>query len=195
MRKSFQLAHLQQQSRKQNFRRRQGLMNYEIPVFKKVNQKNLRGIINKKLNKIGKFYKVFQNNKIPASLLSEPLTTDRNLEIWKWAEQEAFMQQKNENRLLANTSGDSQRTPTQPRKEYPKDKDFGGLPLVKSKLILKHKGKVAKEFKKKLDAVEQLRNEVSSDLELIQKEGQVFGMNYEEAERFLPTNIQHRHKR
>jgi hypothetical protein len=195
MRNSFKLATLQKQSQRQNFRRRQGLMNYDIPVFKKVNSKNLRGIISKKLNKIGKFYQQFQENKIPTNLVPKPKDKDTHLvnKHWHWKDQEEYMDQKNINKLLANTSKDTKEAQRQPA--YQQDQEFSGLPLIMSKQILKHKGKVSKELKKRLDAIEQLRNEVSSDLELIQKEQPVFGMNYEKAEVNLPTNIQHRHKR
>ena len=196
MSKMFNLQNLQLQSKRQNFRRRQGLLNYEIPVFKKVNGKDLRGIINKKINKIGKFYQRFKKNRIPENLLPETRNREEDLvdKYWKWEEQKDFMKQKHIVKLLANTSGESG-TVSPKIKGVQEDKKYSGLPLIKSKLMFKHKGHIAKNLKKRLEAIEQLRKEVSSDLELIQKENKVFGMNYEQTERNLPTSIQHRNKR
>lgn len=173
-------------------------MNYEIPIFKKVNNKDMRGIISKKINKIGKFYDKFKQNRIPENLLPDRKAQKTGLveKYWNWQKQRDFMRQKNIVNLLANTSADSKTNEAKKEKNGVKlDSKFSGLPQVKSRLMIKHKGKIAKTLKKKLDAVDQLRKEVSSDLELIQKENQVFGMNYEQAERNLATNIQHRHKR
>lgn len=198
MRKTFNLKDLQIQSKRNNFRRRQGLLNYEIPIFKKVKTNDLRGIISKKINKIGKFYEKFKQNKIPENLLPKENRNKAELvdKYWNWRQQKDFMRQKNIVQLLANTSADSKTNETKQEKNRVQlDSRFSGLPQVKSRLMFKHKGKVAKALKNQLDVVDQLRKEVSSDLELIQKENQVFGMNYEQAERNLATNIQHRHTR
>ena len=168
-----------------------------IPVFKKVTQKDLRNVISKKLNKLGKFYSKFKGNRLPKDFLPkiEKLKTDPVGKYWDIKKQKDYEYQELQAQLLSLNNSNS-KTETENSKAKPRHKDnYPGLPLIMSKVMIRRRGKMAKEFKTEMDGKNKLRQNVSQDLEQIEKENPVFAMNYDQAERAHNDQLFHVEKR
>lgn len=178
-------------------KRRAGLIDLAIPVFKKVTKKDLRAVVSKKLNKLGKFYAKFKENKLPVDFLPkiDKIKTDPVSRYWDINQQKEFkLREMQEQMLSLNKSNTETKNDSLKKNSKIKD-DYPGLPLIMSKLMIRKRGKMAKEFKLEMDEKDKLRQNVSQDLEKIEKEAPLFGMNYEQAERGYRDKLFHIEKR